>query len=183
MSSLATPAGRIFQKITGRETAALLAVAWLVPFLVHLAPWSGDRPLGAHLLPMFWATFVAVYCYGARAGLLAGLFAPAVNLLVTGLPAWKFLSVLSFEQAVFAAVLAWAVRRAPRCWLLAPAGYLAAKAGSTLLQSATPVFGDIGAPARFFATSVTGGAAGLVALAAINFALVKAYPKAAGPAS
>ncbi len=183
MSSIATSSDRVFRKITAREAAVLLALAWLVPFLVHLAPWSGARPLGAYLLPMFWATFVAVYFYGAGAGLLTGLFAPAVNLLVTGLPAWKFLSVLSFELAVFAVLLAWAVRRRPQLWLLAPLGYLAAKTASTLLQSATPVFGDIGAPVRFFANSVAGGAAGLAVLAAINFALVKFYPKDSGPAA
>ena len=182
MSPIATPSGSAFRKITVRETAVLLAIAWLVPFLVHLVPWSGARPLGAYLLPMFWATFIAVYFHGAGAGLLTGLFAPAINLLVTGLPAWKFLSVLSFELAVFALVLTWAVRRTPRFWLLAPLGYLVAKTASVLLQSATPVFGDIGAPARFFATSVAGGAAGLAVLAGINFALVKFYPKGAGPA-
>lgn len=183
MSSLATPsASGVFRKVTAREAAVLLVIAWLIPFLVHLAPWAGARPLGAYLLPMFWATFVAVYFYGAGAGLLTGLFAPAVNLLVTGLPAWKFFGVLSFELAVFALILAWAVRHAPRFWLLAPLGYLVAKAASTLLQSATPVFGDIGAPARFLAASVAGGAAGLVVLAAINLALVKYYPKGAGRA-
>jgi len=183
MSSIATPSGSVYRKINARETAVLLMLAWLVPFLVHVAPWAGARPLGAYLLPMFWATFVAVYFYGAGAGLLTGLFAPAINLLVTGLPAWKFLSVLSFELAVFALVLAWAVRRAPRFWLLAPLGYLVAKTASTLLQSATPVFGDIGAPLRFFAASVAGGAAGLAVLAAINFALVRFYPKDAAQVS
>jgi hypothetical protein len=181
MSSLATPAGGVFKRITLRETTVLLFIAWLIPFAVHLAPWAGVRPLGAYLLPMFWATFVAVYFYGVGAGLLAGLFAPAVNLLVTGLPAWKFLSVMSLELVVFAVATAWAVRRIPRFWLLAPLGYLVAKAGSTLVQSATPVFGDIGAPARFFAISVAGGAAGLAMLAVINGLLVKYYPKSAGP--
>jgi hypothetical protein len=180
MSSFASPAGSVFRKITVRETAVLLFIAWLIPFAVHLAPWSGARPLGAYLLPMFWATFVAVYFFGTGAGLLTGLFAPAVNLLVTGLPAWKFLSVMSLELVIFAVLTAWAVRRAPRFWLLAPLGYLAAKTGSTLVQSATPLFGDIGAPAHFFAASVTGGAAGLLVLAAINLALAKSYPKSAG---
>ena len=182
MSSIATPSAGVFQKLTVREAAVLLALAWLVPFLVHLAPWAGARPLGAYLLPMFWATFVAVYFYGAGAGLLTGLFAPAINLLLTGLPAWKFFSVMSLELVIFALVLTWAVRRAPRFWLLAPLGYLVAKTGSTLVQAATPVFGDVGAPGRFFLHAVAGGAAGLVALGLLNLALVKFYPKAAVPA-
>ncbi|MDB6168968.1 MAG: hypothetical protein JWM88_1832 [Verrucomicrobia bacterium] len=182
MSSIATPADGLFRKVNAREAAVLLAVAWLVPFLVHLAPWSGARPLGAYLLPMFWATFIAVYFYGAGMGLATALFAPAVNLLVTGLPAWRFLSVLSFELVIFAAAATWAVRRWPALWVLAPLGYLGAKIASTLLQALTTVFGDIGAPGRFFANSVAGGTAGLAVLAAINFGLVKFYPKRAEPA-
>ena len=60
-STTFSPAGTTDRKAGLRETAALLFVAWLVPFAVHLVPWSGDRPLGAYLLPMFWTAFVAVY--------------------------------------------------------------------------------------------------------------------------
>lgn len=81
----------VFKKAGLRETTGLLAVAWLVPLAVHLVPWSGERPFEAYLQPMFWATFVAAYFYGGRIGLLVGLFALAANLLVTGLPASKFL--------------------------------------------------------------------------------------------
>jgi len=167
----------IFRQATARETAVLLGLAWVLPFAVHLVPWSGPRPLGAALLPMFWATFVALYFYGARTGLVVGLFAPALNLLVTGLPALQFLGVLSVELVLFVAVGVWAMRRSPRVWAIAPLAYLAAKVGSTALQAATGVFGGIGAPAEFFLRSVGGGLAGLAVLAAINGALVRAYPK------
>lgn len=167
----------MFRRATPRETAVLLAVAWLVPFAVHLAPWSGARPLGAYLLPMFWATFVAVYFYGAEIGTVVGLFAPVLNLLVTGLPAWKFLAVLSCELVVFALVATWAVRRAPRFLLVAPLAYGVGKLASAGLQAATGVLGDIGAPFDFFTRSLVGGLAGLVVLSAINAALVWFYPK------
>jgi hypothetical protein len=159
-----------------RGTVVLMVTAFLVPFVVHLLPWSGDLPLGAHLLPMFWATFVAVYLYGAGIGLLIGLVAPLANLALTGLPAWRFLSVLSFELAIFALATAWAVRRAPRFWLLAPLGYLVAKLASTGLQAATSVFGDIGAPLAFLANSLAAAWPGLVVLALINLAAVRLRP-------
>jgi uncharacterized membrane protein len=166
-----------------RDTVVLLAVAWLVPIVVHLAPWSGERPLGAHLLPMFWATLVAAYLFGARLGVLVGLFAPVVNLLFTGLPAWKFLSVLSVELTIFALIVAAGARRWPRFWFLAPLAYLAAKTATTALQAAVGVFGDIGAPLAFFAQSVVGGAAGLVVLLGLHAVLVRLYPKTATPAA
>jgi uncharacterized membrane protein len=181
MTSLATtaPAG-VFKKFTVREAAVLLALAWLIPFLVHLVPWAGERPLGAYLLPLFWATFIAVYFYGATAGLLTGLFAPAVNLLVTGLPAWKFFGTMTLEVGVFVLFTTWTVRQAPRFWLVAPLGYFAAKTLTALLVTTQTVVGRPDAAGYFFTHLVVGGAAGLVVLTLINFALAKFYPKAAG---
>jgi len=182
MTSLATtsPAG-VFKKLTVREAAVLLALAWLVPFLVHLAPWSGARPLGAYLLPVFWATFIAVYFYGAAAGLLTGLLVPAISLAVTGLPAWRAVGSMSLELIVFVLATTWAVRRAPGFWLLAPLGYLVAKTVSALLLSAATTLGSAAAAGHFLAHMLVGGAAGLVVLALINGALVKFYPKAGRP--
>lgn len=155
----------------------LLAVAWLVPFLVHVLPWSGARPLGAHLLPMFWATFVAVYFYGLRVGLLTGLFAPVINLIATGLPALQFLSVLAFELVVFA-VFAWVmVSRKRSFWLTAPLGYVVAKICSSTVQLLVAPFGDLGEPLRFFLGSLQNGLAGLAVLALINFGLVRLFSR------
>ncbi|MEO6874937.1 MAG: hypothetical protein ABI222_08955 [Opitutaceae bacterium] len=162
-----------------RETLVLLALAWLIPFLVHLIPWSAPRPLGAYLLPMFWATFVAVYFYGAAVGLLTGLFAPAMNLLLTGLPAARVLGGMSLELVVFVVAMAWAVRHAPRCWLLAPLGYFLARTVTVLVLSPGEILTHADAAGHFFTHLVVGGAAGLVILAIINAALVKFYPKSA----
>lgn len=169
-----------FRKATARETAALLLVAGLLPFLIHLLPWSGARPLGAHLLPMFWATFVASYFYGAKIGVLVGVFAPTLNLVITGLPAWKFLGLMSVELTVFALAAAWAVRRVPRLILIAPLGYLVALIAVTMLQITFGVLEDAVAPLAYLAQGVVSSLAGLVVLTAINAALVWFYPKRAG---
>lgn len=162
-----------FKKAGVRGTTMLMVAAWLIPFGIHLIPWNGSAPLGAHLLPMFWATFVAVYLYGAGVGLVVGLFAPMLNLAVTGFPAWKFLSVLSFELVIFALVTAWLTRRARTLWIGAPLGYLVAKLGSTGLQSFAQVFGDIGAPGAFLIRSISTAWVGLIVLAVIHFALTR----------
>jgi len=179
MNAVATAASPavVFRKVSTKETSLVFALAVVTPMLVHLLPTWDAAPLGAHLLPMFWMTFVAVYLYGAGVGALAGLAAPLVNLLLTGLPAWKYLGVLSCELVVFALATAWAVKRFPRVWLLAPLGYLAAKVFSTSMQAAISVFGDIGAPLVFFKQSILTAMAGLLVLAAINFFCVKLAPK------
>lgn len=171
-----SPAVTTDRKAGLRETAALLFVAWLVPFAVHLIPWSGDRPLGAYLLPMFWTAFVAVYFYGVRMALVVALFAPAINLVVTGLPAWRFLSGLASELVVFTLIAAWAVRRAPRAFVIAPLACLVARLVVAGLQTVSG-FRPPGAFVDILGQSIRGGLAALVVLLAINGALVIFYPK------
>lgn len=177
-SAPALVSSRVFRTATAREIAVLLAVAWFVPFAVHLAPWSGVRPLGVYLLPMFWATFVATYFYGPKIGALTGLFAPALNLLVTGLPAWRFLSVMSAELVVFALVTAWGVYRSPRFFLLAPIACFLVVLISTAIQVVASVGFSVDGLGEQLGHAVVDGCAGLAVLSAINAALVGFYPKA-----
>lgn len=174
-STTAVPA-IAFRKVTWRETTVLLAVAWLVPLLVHLLPWSGERPLGAHLLPMFWAPLVAAYFYGAALGAAIAVFAPAVNLLVTGLPALPMMGTLAAETVVFAVLVAAAVRRRPRWVVVAPLAGAVAIAVVLLLQ---PLVSAGVFDAAAFGRAFTASLPGLVVMAALNAALVWFYPKGA----
>lgn len=169
------PAAGIFKRPSVRETTVLLALAWLVPFLIHLVPWAGARPLGVYLLPAFWTAFVAVYLYGLGIGLLVALFAPALNLVLTGLPALAWLAMMSWELTVFVLLTWWAVRKFPGWWVIAPAGYIGAKLSATLLQMALGNTNHAGLAG--LASSFRNGLAGLAMLAAVNFALTKLYAK------
>lgn len=178
MTSLATtaPAG-VFRKLTVRDAALLFALSWLVPFLVHLVPWAGARPLGAYLLPAFWATFVAVYFFGATAGLLTGLFMPVLNLLLTDLPAWRSFGGISLELVIFVLATTWAVRQAPRGWAWAPLGYILAKSVAALALDTAATINRPDAAGYFFSHLVVGSGAGLIALTLLNAALVGYFPK------
>lgn len=177
MSTTASPAVG-FRKLSVPAALLLLALAWLLPFLVHLIPWSGARPLGAYLLPMFWATLVAVYLYGAALGVVIGLFGPLINLLVAGASMTKFISPMSLELAAFALAFALALRFWPRFWMLAPLAYLVARAVSTAFQSVVPSFGQMHAGFGAFFVSLGGVLPGLMVLLVINAALVRFYPRA-----
>lgn len=175
MHSTTAAAGIAFRKVTAREAAVLLAVAWLVPMLVHTVPWSGERPLGAHLLPMFWAPLVAAYFYGATLGAAVAVFAPAVNLLLTGLPALPRMGTLAAEVVVFAVAVALAVRRFPRWAIIAP---LACAAAKLVVLLVTPfVAAGAGLNGEAFRSAFAPAFPGLVVLAALNAALVWFYPK------
>jgi hypothetical protein len=160
-----------------REGAILVAVAWLLPFLVHLVPWGGPRPLGVYLLPVFWTTFVAIYFYGGLPGLAVGLVTPLVNLALTGLPALRSLGLMSMEIGLFGVLAALLVGRWPTFWLTAPLAWVAAKGVSLALQFLIPAFDYSGSPLAHLERSTTNGLAGLGVLAAINVLLVLLYPK------
>ncbi len=162
-----------------RESAVLLAVAWLVPFLVHAIPSVAPRPLGVYLLPIYWTTFVALYFYGALPGLAVGLVAPVANCLMTGYPSAASLGLTGLEIALFAVVAAWAVGRWPRFWFAAPLAWLVAKAGVIAVQFLVPAFHYGDQPIRHFLRSSENAVAGLGLLAVIHWLLVAFYPKRA----
>jgi hypothetical protein len=158
-----------------RLNALALVVALLMPVILHMAPWGGGVPLGALLLPMFWAAFVAVFFYGLGAGALVAVFGPALNTLLTHFPEFRFNAGMSFELLVFV-VFAWVVLRGEwgrRFWLLAPLAYVVAK----VCSSGVRVAGEeaVGTVAESFLRAVSNGVPGLVVLAVINFALVRGW--------
>jgi len=160
-----------------REGAVLVVVAWLVPFLVHLIPWGGARPLGVYVLPVFWTTFLAVYFHGALPGLAIGLVTPLVNIALTGLPALGMVGTMGMEVAGFAGVAALLVARWPACWLAAPLAWVAGKALAIAGQFLLPAFEYTGQPLAHLLRSTQNGLAGLGILTVINVLLVVLYPK------
>ena len=173
-STAIVPTPVTFQRAGVKETTVLLVLAWAVPFAVHLVPWSGERTLGAYLLPMMWTTLVAVYFFGAWTGLVTALCAPAINLLVTGLPAWPRVGFASFELVVFVAVMAFAIRRWPCAVWLAPIGYIIAKLCTAGLQV---MLGDAGVSPASLQNSFTRAVAGMLVLTTIHVALGRFFPK------
>lgn len=166
-----------FKTVGWREGAVLVVVAWLVPFLVHLVPWGGARPLGVYVLPVFWTTFLAVYFYGALPGLAIGLVAPLVNLALTGLPALRMAGNMGMEVAFFVGAAALLAGRWPAFWLAAPLAWVAAKALSITVQFLVPAFEYSGQPGQHLMGSTRNGLAGLAVLLAVNWLLVKFYPR------
>lgn len=163
--------------VTWKEGTILLATAWLVPFLVHLIPWAGPRPLGVYVLPAFWTTFVAVYFYGALPGLAIGLVTPLLNLAVTGLPAWSAVGMMGLELTFFVLAVAWLMMAWPRFWFAAPVAWLAAKGALLAILALLPTFDSADHPFQHLVRSTQNGLAGLGMLAVIHWMLVAFYPK------
>jgi hypothetical protein len=160
------------------ETAVLVVMAWLVPFLVHLIPWAGARPLGVYVLPVFWTTFVAVYFYGAVVGLTVGLVTPLVNLALTGLPAFASVGPMGLEVAFFALGAALVAGRWPGLWCTAPLAWVAAKALAIAVLFVVLGLHEGDQPFAHLLRSTQNGLAGLGVLTFINWLLVAFYPRA-----
>ncbi len=167
----------MFHRPSVRATALLLLAAWVVPFLVHLLPWTGARPIGAYLLPMFWTTFVATFLYGARIGALVGVAVPLLNVLLTGLPDPVRLGSTVAELAVFAVFTALLVARAPRLLLAGPLAYVGAKLASAVLVAG--LRGDAsGLAPGTLGASLGRAVGGLVVLLVLHFVLLRLQAKA-----
>lgn len=179
MQRLQLLARRVFSlgQVPWRETLGLMAVAGAVPFLVHLVPWGGTRPLEVHLLPAFWTAFVAVYLCGFRIGAAVALVGPAIQFVATGLPGAERVGLMAIEGVAFAGLAAALVRRWPGVRWAAPLAWLAACALVVAVQWAVPAFESARPPLEHYVSTVVSSLAGLGAMLAINVALVALLPK------
>ncbi|MDA3899058.1 MAG: hypothetical protein PF637_00915 [Spirochaetes bacterium] len=75
----------------------LIAIAVALPVVMHLIP--GVNVFA--LLPMHWTIFIAGLLYGWKGGLIAGLTAPAISFLLTGMPFPPVLPLMTLELAMF----------------------------------------------------------------------------------
>jgi hypothetical protein len=150
-----------------------MIAAILLPFLVHLLPWSGARPAGVYLIPVFWTAFVAVYFGSTFTALAVALAMPVANLIGTGLPALDWVGPMSLELVAYVMVASILVHHWPRFWLAAPVAYVPAKAIAIAIQWFSPIGHDGREPLNHLVNATVNGLAGLAILTLINLALVK----------
>ena len=76
--------------------AGLVALSIVLPALAHALGIPG-----AVVLPMHWTVILAAVVLGWKAGALAGLAAPALNTLFTGLPMLPLLPLMTIEVGLY----------------------------------------------------------------------------------
>jgi hypothetical protein len=115
--------------------AAIITMTLMVilPLFVHLFPGIGNTPLGAFLLPIYFAPLAAVFLFHPLVSVFAGLVAPYLNYLLTGQPALPVAVGLSVELVLFTmALLYFNQRKISGIWVV-PAAFGLAKLGSALV--------------------------------------------------
>lgn len=179
MSKTATFTGAAALKLAS-EGMIVLTLTLFLPFLVHLLPSWDDSPLGAHLLPIFYAPLGALFL--GRVGIAVGVsvLAPWVNHLLTGQPPVPMAVVLCFQLVVFSVLGAFFLRRAFPAFLNGPGAYAGALLASCCLGSLLHLAGSpfplsLGA----FAGILLNAVPGLLILALIGWWFARHRPGAA----
>ena len=78
----------------------------VLPQLFHLIPQGG-----VIFSPLSLVILLGAYKFGWKTGLLAALASPLVNHLITGMPAWEVMPVMTLKLAVMALVAGLAAQR------------------------------------------------------------------------
>lgn len=142
-------------------TVATIVIAVLLPLLIHIIPVTGNVPLGARLLPIFYAPLLAVMFFRPYVGVFAALTAPVISHWLTGHPTAPMTIILTVEVVTFTLVLAAMQRVKPRFWASALIAYAAAK---LVLFGVLSVFTNIVPPAApvYIQNSLINGIIGIV---------------------
>lgn len=156
-----------------KETILVLAATLLMPMLIHLIPVSASTPVGAVLLPIFYAPLVAVIFFRFHVALIPALLAPVINYFLTGHPAAHLLPVMTIELVVFVSAIAFIISMKNQIsWIAAPLAYVVAKVGSVILLSIFPALMEIGG-FEFAMISLSNAWPGMIMLLIINIVCLK----------
>lgn len=107
-------------------TVVTVVLTFALPLLFHLLP-SAGIPLGARLLPIFYAPLLATLLFPPVVALAASLTAPFINHVLTGNPPLPMATLLSAELLIFSGMVLLLRRRWPLLPVIAPLAYLIAR--------------------------------------------------------
>jgi len=148
-----------------------IGLMWLLPFLIHLIPSGNAIPLGARLLPIFYAPLLAVWLFHPAVALASSLLMPYLNHALTGMPTFEMALILSAELSVFSLVALALRQRWPRLPLTALVAVIAGKVVSALLLFVIPLVPL--SPWAYLTSSTVNAMPGLLVLLALNLTLIR----------
>ena len=141
----------------------------LLPFLFHIIPVSTDTPLGARLLPIFYAPLLAALYFRIGIAVALAALVPWISHILLGMPPPGMAGLLSAELLLFVLFVLILVNAMGPRWWMGPAAYLLTKPFSGILLVLLP---DLLVPVPYLAHlsgAVTRSWPGLIALAVIGW--------------
>ena len=162
--------------LQAKETLIILAVSIIIPFIVHLFPSFKGVPLGARVLAMFYAPFIAIMLYRTHVAVITALFSPFLNSLLTSHPTKEMAIILTIELLIFTIISSLIKRRKSSFWLNAPLAFIGSVVIVSFLLTIIPGFLEAGG-VTFFLKAVGNAPLGLLILTFINIFLLKIQPR------
>lgn len=153
-------------------TILVLGVTVAIPFLVHLIPFSDSVPIGAKLLPMFYAPLAAMILFRFQVAFVAAVLAPFINFALTGQPILEITLLLSLELGLFSVFVYFLLQGRMLKWIAAPLAYLLAKVISSLMIGWFPIEMT---SLDFWTTSIYNGLPGLLILLGLNILVLRLW--------
>jgi hypothetical protein len=147
----------ILSKVQLKESVIVLAFSILIPFLIHFIPVSGS-PAGAVLLPIFIAPFIALMFFRLNVALLAALFSPMLNYLLTGNPVYGIVGTMTLELSLFVLL----------AWLLLKVNFVKYSAAPVSIILSMFVTQLIFSSANYFIAVLTTALPGIILISLIN---------------
>ena len=158
------------------DLAVFLGLTLLAPWVVHMIPSWDDSPIGAKLLPIFYAPLIAALTGRGQVAVTVALLAPWVNHLLFGMPPRPIAMLLNIELVVFSIVAAsMASRWAGQAWL-GPVAYLATKPIVFVALLSFPGLMPSLSAAAFTVSSTVQAWPGSVVLALLSLFVNKLFP-------
>jgi hypothetical protein len=172
----------IFERLEVSWIAIYLALAFLAPYVVHFIPSWDDSPVGARLLPIFYAPLIAALTRKAHVSIVVALMAPWLNHFLIGMPSVPMAFILTVELLLFSVIAERLARnRTGNAWL-GPLSYLLAKPAGLAVLLLVPGFLPGDPSVAQFAHSVWKAWPGLAILALLSYYVPRIFPPSATPA-
>lgn len=172
----------LFERLEISWIALFLALAFLAPYVVHFIPSWDDSPIGAKLLPIFYAPLIAALTRKAHVSIVVAVMAPWMNHVLIGMPPLLVAVIMTVELVIFALIVERLARNyRGRAWL-GPVSFLLAKAISLVILLLLPGI-LTGTPSlERFITSIVNAWPGLAILALLSYYIPKKFPPGGAPA-
>ena len=159
-----------------KETLVILVASVFIPFIVHMIPSYGNIPLGAKILAMFYAPFIAVLFCRPHVAIITGLLSPTLNALLTHHPAQEIIAILTLELVTFSIIASVVHKRWKNFWGVAPTAYIISVSIVAIMHAIISYF-ILPLPVYFFLNSLLQAIPGIVILLLLNITLIRFQPK------
>jgi hypothetical protein len=172
----------LFVRLEITWIALFLALALLAPYVVHFIPSWDDSPIGAKLLPIFYAPLIAALTRKSHVSIVVAVMAPWLNHALIGMPSLFMAVIMTVELVIFSVFVERLARiYKGKAWL-GPVCYLLAKPVSLAILLLIPGFLSGTPSLTRFAMSVVNAWPGLAILALLSYYIPRKYPPGAAPA-